>query len=155
MTDDEDTETPGRAARIVRGVSRFLAERGESCLTEFTLKTGRRVDVIALDRKGGITVVEVKSSVADFRSDRKWSEYLKYCDLFFFAVDADFPLEILPSDCGIILADAYGAAQSRHASLRADQRQPIAWIYRSRLDSRLALTLSVRIRYAAILPRIP
>jgi len=119
MTDDEDTETPGRAARIVRGVSRFLAERGESCLTEFTLKTGRRVDVIALDRKGGITVVEVKSSVADFRSDRKWSEYLEYCDLFFFAVDADFPLEILPSDCGIILADAYGASIIRGPTANA------------------------------------
>ena len=62
MTDDDNTRTPGRAAQIVRGVSRFLVERGESCLTEFTLKTGHRVDVIALDRKGRITVVKGKSS---------------------------------------------------------------------------------------------
>lgn len=66
MTDDDDTGTPGRAAQIVRGVSRFLAERGENYITEFTLKTGRRVDVIDLDRKGRIALVEVKSSVADF-----------------------------------------------------------------------------------------
>ena len=126
MTYDDDTGTPGRAAQIVRGVSRFVAERGESCLTEFTLKTGRKVDVIALDRKGRITVVEVKSSVANFRSNQKWFEYLER-----------------------------GAAQSRHASLRANQRQPIAWIYRSRLDSRIFLTVSGRIRYAVILPKIP
>lgn len=116
MNDDQDTETRGRATQITRGVSRFLAERGESCLTEFTLKTGRRVDVIALDRTGKITVVEVKSSVADFRSDRKWCEYLEYCDFFFFAVDADFPQEILPPDCGIILADAYSGSIIQEAA---------------------------------------
>lgn len=82
MTDDDDTGTPGRAAQIVRRVSRFLAERGENYITEFTLKTGRRVDVIDLDRKGRIAVVEVKSAVADFRSNRKWFEYLEYCDIF-------------------------------------------------------------------------
>jgi hypothetical protein len=128
MIDYDNTRTPGRAAQIVRGVSRFLVERGESCLTEFTFKTGRRVDVIALDRKGRIAVVEVKSSVADFRSDRKWSEYLEYCDLFFFAVDADFPQEILPPDCGIILADAYGAAIIRDSSastLNAARRKAV------------------------------
>ena len=61
-----------RAAEILRGVSRFLAERDECSLAEFTLKSGRRVDLIALDRKGIVTVVEIKSSVADFRSDKKW-----------------------------------------------------------------------------------
>ncbi len=140
MTDDQDTETRGRAARIVRGVSRFLAERGESCLSEFTLKTGRRVDVIALDRKGGITVVEVKSSVADFRSDRKWSEYLEYCDLFFFAVDADFPQEILPHDCGIILADAYGASiirESAASTLGAARRKAVTLRFARTSASRL------------------
>ena len=140
MTDDDNTRTPGRAAQIVRGVSRFLVERGESCLTEFTLKTGRRVDVIALDRKGRIAVVEVKSSVADFRSDRKWSEYLEYCDLFFFAVDADFPQEILPPDCGIILANAYGAAIIRESSasiLNAARRKAVTLRFARTSASRL------------------
>ena len=118
------------------------------------MKTGRRVDVIDLNRKGRIAVVEVKSAVANFRSNRKWFEYLVYCDIFF-AVEADFPQEILPPDCGIIMADACGAAQSRRASLRANERQPIAWIYRSQLDSRIFLAVSSRIRYAVILPRIP
>ncbi len=169
MTDDDDTGTPGRAAQIVRGVSRFLAKRGESCLTEFTLKTGRRVDVIALDRKGRITVVEVKSSVADFRSNQKWFEYLEYCDLFFHR-RRGFPARDIAARLRHYLGRCLrrsdhtrifrkyperGAAQSRHASLRANQRQPIAWIYRSRLDSRIFLTVSGRIRYAVILPKIP
>ena len=102
-----------RAAEISRGVSRFLAERDECSLAEFTLKSGRRVDLIALDRKGIVTVVEIKSSVADYRSDKKWHEYLEYCDRFFFAVAADFPLEMLPESCGVILADGFGASVLR------------------------------------------
>ncbi|MEC7539024.1 MAG: MmcB family DNA repair protein, partial [Pseudomonadota bacterium] len=76
-------------------------------------KSGRRVDLIALDRKGIVTVVEIKSSVADYRSDKKWHEYLEYCDRFFFAVAADFPLEMLPETCGVILADGFGASVLR------------------------------------------
>jgi len=102
-----------RAAEISRGVSRFLAERDESSLSEFTLKTGRRVDLISLDRKGSVTVIEIKSSVADYRADSKWQEYLDFCDRFFFAVAADFPVEMLPNTCGIILADGFGASVLR------------------------------------------
>jgi hypothetical protein len=102
--------TPDRASNITRGVMRHFTELDHSCLVEFPLGTGRRVDVIALDGKGKITIVEVKSSPADFRSDRKWHEYLPFCDRFYFAVDADFPVEMLPADCGLIVADAYGAA---------------------------------------------
>ena len=105
-----------RAAEILRGVSRFLAERDECSLAEFTLKSGRRVDLIALDRKGIVTVVEIKSSVADYRSDKKWHEYLEYCDRFFFAVAADFPLEMLPETCGVILADGFGASVPSRAA---------------------------------------
>ena len=124
----ETSSAPDRAAQIARGVSRFLAERGESCLAEFTLKSGRRVDLIALDRKGLITVIEVKSSVADFRTDRKWREYLAFCDRFFFAVDPDFPQDLLPEDCGILLADSYGASVRREApqgSLNAARRKAV------------------------------
>jgi len=95
---------------VTRGVCRLLGEMDCACVTELTLKTGRRVDVMALDSKGQVTIVEVKVSTADFRGDRKWTEYLPYCDRFFFAVPVDFPHEILPPETGMIAADAYGAA---------------------------------------------
>ena len=119
---------PDRAAEILRGVSRFLAERDECSLSELTLKSGRRVDLIALDRKGIVTVVEIKSSVADYRSDKKWHEYLEYCDRFFFAVAADFPLEMLPERCGVILADGFGASVLREppeGTLNAARRKAL------------------------------
>ena len=97
------------AAALARGVCRTLRAHGGAPLTEFTLRTGRRVDVIAVDDEGRVTIVEIKTSVADFRSDGKWPEYLDFCDYFYFAVPEDFPRELLPDDCGIMVADAYEA----------------------------------------------
>jgi hypothetical protein len=91
---------------------------GLATLTEFTLRTGRRVDVIGLDPGGAVTIVEVKSSLEDFRSDGKWPEYLDYCDHFYFAVPDGFPLEVLPEDCGLLAADAYSAVILRPAPQR-------------------------------------
>jgi hypothetical protein len=107
----------GTAAALARGVSRALYDLGYTTLAEFTLRSGRRVDVIALDPSGQIAIVEIKSSVEDFRADRKWREYTGYCDLFFFAVPEDFPCEILPADCGLMVADGYGAAVLREPPL--------------------------------------
>ena len=122
-----------RARELARGITRFLTERGEGCLPEFTLaKNGRRADLIALDGKGRITIVEIKSSIADFRADRKWQDYLDFCDRFFFAVGDDFPLDLLPSECGIILADAWGAAVHREAPvsiLNAARRKAVTLRY--------------------------
>ena len=101
------------AAAICRGVCRRLAEQGYATLTEVTLATGRRVDVMALDRRGEILVVEIKSSVADFRADHKWQDYLEFCDRFAFAVGPDFPRELLPEDVGLLIADAYDAHELR------------------------------------------
>ena len=98
---------PGRL--LARGVCRALADHGLATLTEFTLASGRRVDVIGLDRRGQVTIVEIKTCLEDFRSDRKWPEYLAYCDRFFFAVAEDFPRHVLPADCGLMAADPYGA----------------------------------------------
>lgn len=103
------------ALAITRGVCRHLCDLGYEPLTEFQLKGGRRVDVAALNEKGRFIVIEVKSSVADFRSDGKWQEYLPHCDAFYFAVNEDFPLELLPDECGIIVADAFDAALVREA----------------------------------------
>ena len=106
----EATEAEERlAAALARGVSRTLRAHGGATLTEFTLRTGRRVDVIGVDDDGRVTIVEIKTSVADFRSDGKWPEYLDFCDHFYFAVPEEFPREILPDDCGIMVADAYEA----------------------------------------------
>ena len=98
---------PGQ--RLQRGVARALRSMGFACVEEMVLATGLRVDVMALGPKGEFWVVECKSGRADFRADRKWQGYLDYCDRFFWAVDADFPADLLPGDSGLIIADAYDA----------------------------------------------
>lgn len=104
---------PEATSAVTRGSLRLLREMGLSCLTEVPLKTGRRVDILALDKKGQATVIEVKSSLEDFAVDLKWEEYLPFCDRFYFAVPVDFPMERLPEDVGLIVADAYGASVER------------------------------------------
>ncbi len=68
---------------------------------------------MALDEKGGITIVEIKSCMADFRSDHKWTDYRNWCDRFYFAVLPDFPHDKIPADCGLILADRFDAEAIR------------------------------------------
>ncbi|WP_448204161.1 MmcB family DNA repair protein [Azospirillum sp. sgz302134] len=108
----------GGAAPIFRGVRRALAARGFVSLAEFRLASGRRADVLAVDDSGTVVIVEVKSGVPDFRSDQKWPEYLEWCDAFYFAVDDAFPTELIPDDCGLMVADAYGAEILREAPER-------------------------------------
>ncbi|MEE8443747.1 MAG: MmcB family DNA repair protein [Alphaproteobacteria bacterium] len=100
----------GPAELLARGVIRLFDDLGCSSLLEFPLRNRRRVDVIALDRGGRVTIVEVKSSAADYRGDRKWRDYLPYCDSFYFAVAEDFDRSLLPGDVGILVADRYTAA---------------------------------------------
>ncbi len=109
--------TPGplAAGDICRGVCRHLADLGYSVLTEFRLRTNRRVDVIGLHKGGDFAVVEVKSSVADFRADFKWPDYKPFADRLYFAVANGFPIGMLPDDCGIIIADAYNAVVFRES----------------------------------------
>lgn len=114
MTDDVQDLAPGAAA-ICRGVRRALHQRGFASLTEFRLANGRRADVLAVDEAGTVVIVEVKSCVADFRTDQKWPEYRDWCDAFYFAVDEAFPADLIPRDCGLIVADAFGAAVLREA----------------------------------------
>lgn len=101
------TYQPGQF--LQRGVSRHLASCGMACVEELVPVRGLRVDVMALGPKGEIWVVECKSSRADFMTDAKWQGYLAWADRFFFAVDQDFPLELLPDDAGLLIADGYGA----------------------------------------------
>ena len=101
------------ARAIARGVGRALDRLGWRSLVEFPLASGRRADVIALDEAGRFMIVEIKSSAADYRADHKWREYLDYCDLFSFAVPADFPMSLLPGEIGLMVADAYDAVSWR------------------------------------------
>lgn len=101
------------AALITRGVCRYFDTLNYACLTEFTLRNGRRADVIALGPDGELVIVEVKSSLADYRADGKWPEYLDFCQRFFFAVAPDFPLAVLPPETGLLVADGYDAAERR------------------------------------------
>jgi hypothetical protein len=103
------------AAAIQRGVGRLLKAQGFAMVPELPLSTGHRADVVGLGPDGEIWIVEIKSSIEDFRVDMKWSEYRHSCDRLFFATHREVPLEIFPAEAGLILADAYGAEMIRHA----------------------------------------
>ena len=98
------------ALAIARGTARFLHALGYSVVSELPLPSGRRADLVALGGDGEIVIVEIKSSVADFRADQKWTDYRLHCDRLFFATVVDVPCEIFPADTGLIVADAFGAS---------------------------------------------
>ena len=133
----------GVSADVARVVGRLLLERGHSPLLEFTLPTGRRIDVAAVSDAGEFVAVEIKVSLADFRADAKWPEYLDYCDRFYFAVPEAFPLEALPDQHGLIIADRFGAAIVREAN-----RSPIAAARRKSLLIRFARIAAERLARA-------
>ena len=136
------------APSLVRGVGRALREVGYVSLSEFTLRSRRRVDVIALNRSGTIAIVEVKSTIEDFRADHKWRDYRAYCDRFYFAVPPDFPRQVLPEDCGLWVADAYGATLRREAPL-----QPLNAARRRSQILRFAQTAAQRLTRQSEIPR--
>jgi hypothetical protein len=107
------------AADILRGVARALGAADLAVLTEVPLANGRRADLVALDRAGLVTLIEVKASRADFLADRKWRDYLEFCDRFYFAIAAGFPLELLPPGEGLIRADRFAGEILREARLRS------------------------------------
>ncbi|GJD57837.1 hypothetical protein MTDSW087_00200 [Methylobacterium dankookense] len=107
------------ALRIQRGVRRLFSELGCVSLPEFSLANGRRADVIALCGAGKLSIVEIKSSVADFRADRKWPDYRDFCDRFYFAISDSVPESMIPEECGLIVADAFGAAILREPAEHA------------------------------------
>jgi hypothetical protein len=130
----------GRARAILRGTQRLLRSLNFESLSEVCLGNGRRADILALGRDGTMWIVEIKSSIADFRSDQKWHEYRDYCDALLFAVAPDFPSEILPSDTGLILADAYAGELVREAP-----RHPMSPARRKALTLSFARTAATRL----------
>jgi hypothetical protein len=109
--DGRQSET---ALMVQRGVCRLLRQAGFATLTEITLATGRRADVMALGAAGAIWIVEIKSSLADFRCDAKWPDYRDYCDRLFFAIPQSMDREVMPAETGLIVADSWGADILRH-----------------------------------------
>ena len=148
MTGKPDTATgdkanPDTAAAILlaRGVCRMLEQLGYASLLELPLANGRRADILALGRGGELIIVEIKSSVADFRADRKWADYRDFADRFYFAVPRDFPVALIPEECGLIVADGFAAALLRDAppvSLAPARRRV--------LTLRFALAAATRLR---------
>ena len=102
-----------RALAVRRGVLRHLRQLGMAVLPELPLASGRRADLIGMDGKGRFIIIEIKSSIADYRADTKWTEYLAHCDEFFFATHVGVPQEIFPPEQGLLIADAYGAEMLR------------------------------------------
>lgn len=117
------------ADAVSRGVIRLFAGLGFASIREFVLGSGRRADVAAIDSAGRLIIVEIKVSLADFRADRKWPEYLDYCDALYFAIPPDLPrgpFEALPEAVGLIVADRFGAGIVRDAAwgkLNASRRR--------------------------------
>jgi hypothetical protein len=107
---------PIGAALLARGVCRALQQLSYASLVEFPLANGRRADILALGKNGDLVIVEVKSSVADFRADRKWTTYSDFSDRLYFAVPNDFPHGLIPDECGLMVADPFGAALLREAA---------------------------------------
>jgi hypothetical protein len=103
------------ALAIARGTARLLRSLGFSCISELPLPSGRRADLVALNERSEIWIVEIKSSIEDLRADQKWPEYRAHCDRLFFAFLQDLPCEIFPDETGLIIADAYGAHLQRLA----------------------------------------
>lgn len=110
-----DGRQSDRAMMVRRGVQILMREMRLSVLPELSLASGRRADLIAISEKGEIWIVEIKTSIEDFRVDRKWPEYRLHCDRLFFATHKEVPLDIFPQDCGLFLSDGYGAHLLREA----------------------------------------
>ena len=128
---------------ITRGVAKLLRNLDQVIITEMPLVTGRRVDLIGIDRAGFVTIVEVKATVANFKSDRKWQEYAEFCDSFYFAVAPEFPRELLPGDpeYGVIVADRFDAEILREAT-----RLKLATTRRKAITLRFARAAAARLQ---------
>jgi hypothetical protein len=98
------------AVAIARGTTRLMHSLGFSVVAELPLASGRRADLVALGGDGELWIVEIKSSVTDFRADQKWSDYRLHCDRLFFATTPEVPRQIFPPEAGVIVADAFGAS---------------------------------------------
>jgi hypothetical protein len=115
LTPPVDGRQSPLALSVARGVGRLLRTQGFVVVSELPLATGRRADIVGLGPSGDLWIVEIKSSIEDFRADDKWPDYRLSCDRLFFASHTAVPTEIFPADAGLIMADAFGAEVLREA----------------------------------------
>lgn len=146
---DSCVDSPGSAlcaADVARGTVRMLLRHDLVAIAEVPLDGRRRVDLMALDRRGGIVIVEIKVSRADLLGDGKWTDYLGHCDRFYWAVPEGFdasPLDgagFLPDRTGVIVADRYDAAivrEAHAAPLSAAMRKRCTLAFAHRAGRRL------------------
>jgi hypothetical protein len=135
---------PETTGLVTRGAARLMIDLGYAPLLEVGLPNGRRADVMALGPKGEIAICEVKSGAEDYLADRKWGDYLPYCDRFYFAVSPEFPQALLPDEPGLIVADAFGGAV-----LREPPRTPLAGARRKALTLAFARLAAGRAIYGS------
>jgi hypothetical protein len=128
------------ALAIRRGVCRRLRAEGFALIPELTLPSGRRADLLGLGASGEILIIEIKSSIEDFRADGKWPEYLAHSDLFYFATGPSVPRDIFPDTVGLMVADAYGAE-----ILRPAERDPLHASVRKAMLIRIARAGALRL----------
>ena len=146
-----DGRQSDRAMLVRRGVQILLNDMRFAVLPELALANGRRADLVGLSEKGEIWIIEIKSSIEDFRVDRKWPDYRAYCDRLFFATHPEVPLDIFPGDCGLLLSDGYGAHLLREAP---EHKLPPATRKAVTLDfSRSAAQRLMMAEWAALAPR--
>lgn len=111
------------ALTVARGVCRLFARNDTWCIAEMALRCGRRADLMGIDARGRIVIVEIKVSRADLLGDAKWTDYLDYCDRFYWALAPHLDRAVLESEaflpdrCGVIAADGYDAEILRPAPL--------------------------------------
>jgi hypothetical protein len=132
---------PVTATLLARGVCRALDQLGYASLIEFPLANGRRADIVALGRVGDLVIVEIKTSVADFRADHKWPDYRDFADRLYFAVPSGFPGALIPEECGLIVADSFGATL-----LREGQATRLSPPRRRAVTLRFAATAAARLQ---------
>ncbi|MEC9344412.1 MAG: MmcB family DNA repair protein [Pseudomonadota bacterium] len=115
-----------RALAIRRGVVRLFREAAITVVAELPLASGRRADLVGLDGRGRFHIVEIKSSIGDFRADSKWPDYLAHCDCYYFATHPEVPQDIFPETEGLIVADSWGGEivrESRDGKLAGATRK--------------------------------
>lgn len=134
-----DTPVPATAQGVARGIQRLFARNDIWCVSEMPLKNGRRADLMGVDAKGLLVIVEIKVARGDLLGDGKWPDYLDFCDRFYWGVPPGLdrtPLEseaYMPDKCGVIVGDGYDAEILRHAPL-----EPLAAARRKAQMERLA-----------------
>lgn len=135
-----DGRQSATALEVQRGAGRLLCALGFCVVTEMPLPSGRRADLVALSPAGDLWIVEIKSSPADLRADRKWPDYRRHCDRLYFAAPATMDQALFPHEAGLMMADAHGAE-----ILRDPQEHRLAGATRRAMTLRFARLAALRL----------